>query len=562
MADNFDLRQFLTENKLTKNAKLLAENTDISQTFSNEEITGEVTVATIPSLGEDPKFEVMDAKKALAMIKNEAEGAEKVTVYPGSKIDRQGDYNKETKELKGKLGVMIFSKSGNKAYEIYQGSNNLNEGKFSDSYKSQAAKDASVEIRNQIVNNLESTKYEDLKGIVDDAIQATGGEVSPVEKAALLKHANWILTYNFNMQFEGVEEAKIPKENSKKVSQIEVGDILSSGEEVTEKTKEDGGMIKLTLTKKLPNLKIKERTQSYSPGNTMFMQKEKITGKELEKTKETVKENTMTTRERRLVEMVQKAMKENSGLKTYKYTGGGENSNKHGHEIERAQQSIGAGIDPKIEDGGGEMAKETVIPEYNTIEELMKEIEEGTNKVAETYKISEMKKIAEALRKRKYSLEESEHAQYISKSDLIKLGKEITAIDKAVTKLEISFDKKFNKKTKSTAAPKAEKEETPTLKENTMKNTFDLKKFLVENKLTRNSRLLKENVDMGEKMQFFMDFMEQYQAGMPEADILEILEDSYNIPENVDMQILEKATEQLDLAINDIYTAIFESENY
>lgn len=75
-------------------------------------------------------------------------------------------------------------------------------------------------------------------------------------------------------------------------------------------------------------------------------------------------------------------------------------------------------------------------------------------------------------------------------------------------------------------------------------------------------KMLKENADMGEKMQFFMDFMEQYQAGMPEADILEVLEGEYDIPESVDINILEKATEQLDLAINDIYTAIFEGDNY
>ena len=91
---------------------------------------------------------------------------------------------------------------------------------------------------------------------------------------------------------------------------------------------------------------------------------------------------------------------------------------------------------------------------------------------------------------------------------------------------------------------------------------FNLKKFLVENKLTTNSRTVNENSDMGEKMQFFMDFIEHYAHGMDEGSILEMLEDSYNIPEDIDMQILERATSQLDLAINDIYTAIFESDNY
>lgn len=92
--------------------------------------------------------------------------------------------------------------------------------------------------------------------------------------------------------------------------------------------------------------------------------------------------------------------------------------------------------------------------------------------------------------------------------------------------------------------------------------SFNLKKFLTENKLTSNSRILKENSDMGEKMQFFMEFMKQYAQGMDEGSILEMLQDSYDIPEDIDMEILEKATSQLDLAINDIYTAIFESDNY
>lgn len=59
-----------------------------------------------------------------------------------------------------------------------------------------------------------------------------------------------------------------------------------------------------------------------------------------------------------------------------------------------------------------------------------------------------------------------------------------------------------------------------------------------------------------------MEFMGQHAAGMPEEEILEMLEGSYDIPEDVDMQILKRATSELDLVINDIYTAVFESDNY
>ena len=91
---------------------------------------------------------------------------------------------------------------------------------------------------------------------------------------------------------------------------------------------------------------------------------------------------------------------------------------------------------------------------------------------------------------------------------------------------------------------------------------FNLKKFLVENKLTTNSRILNENSDTGEKMQFFMDFIERHALNIPAAEILEMLQDEYDIPEDVNIDILEKGIDQLDLAINDIYTAIFESDNY
>ncbi len=160
-----------------------------------------------------------------------------------------------------------------------------------DSYKTKAAKDAYYIARKAVVDNLQSTKYEDLQQIVDSAVsqaeEQTGEQVSEEEETALLNHINWVLTYNQQMEFEGVQEAKkqIPKENSKKVAEIQVGDILRSGEEVMEKTDDGKGMITLTLKKNN-----KERTESYPARNTMFMQKSTVTAKELEKTKETVNE--------------------------------------------------------------------------------------------------------------------------------------------------------------------------------------------------------------------------------------------------------------------------------
>ena len=91
---------------------------------------------------------------------------------------------------------------------------------------------------------------------------------------------------------------------------------------------------------------------------------------------------------------------------------------------------------------------------------------------------------------------------------------------------------------------------------------LDKETDVAENKVTANSRTVNENSDMGEKMQFFMDFMERYSYQIPAEEILEMLEDKYDIPQDINMQVLEKAVSELDLVINDIYTAIFESDNY
>lgn len=61
-----------------------------------------------------------------------------------------------------------------------------------------------------------------------------------------------------------------------------------------------------------------------------------------------------------------------------------------------------------------------------------------------------------------------------------------------------------------------------------------------------------------EKTQFFNEFIQYYLVDMPIPDILEMLETTYDLPENIQMEIVEKATDSLDLAINDIYTSIFD----
>jgi hypothetical protein len=238
----------------------------------------------------------------------------------------------------------------------------LAEGKFSDSYKSQAAKDASYEIRNQIVNNLQSTKYEDLEGIVDKAIQATGEEVSPVEKAALLKHANWILTYNTGMEFEGVEN-------------LEKG-VLDEAKQ--------------------------------SP------------------------------REKYLTRLVENAL----GLEGYG------DDNVMAKLAKRDEKPV----EKPAYTEGEEMVQEKALPEYKSIEELMKNIDHGTNEAACKYKMTEMKRIAQALEEKVNSLEEGEGAEFVDTKKVKQMKKDIMTLRKQADKLEKEYEKKFGEK-------KAKKEE-------------------------------------------------------------------------------------------------------
>jgi hypothetical protein len=133
------------------------------------------------------------------------------------------------------------------------------------------------------------------------------------------------------------------------------------------------------------------------------------------------------------------------------------------------------------------------LPKYHSIEELMKEIENGTNEAAHKYKMDEMKRVYEALEAKVGSLEEGEHAEHIDQKAVKQMRKDIAALRKAEEKLRKEFEKKFTGKEKK-EAPKKEKE-VVALQENKNTNTmenFDLKKFLTENKLTANSRMLNE----------------------------------------------------------------------
>ena len=183
----------------------------------------------------------------------------------------------------------------------------------------------------------------------------------------------------------------------------------------------------------------------------------------------TIKENKMTTREKRLVEMVQRALEEDN----VDYTMGRQDDP---NQLSNPAPELNI---PEV--ANDEMVEEKPLPTYESVEDLMKEIEHGTHKAMYEYKISEMKRIAKQLEEKVTTLEESELSAHINPADVKKMKKDILTLHKGVAKIEKEYDRKFNKKTK-TSEPKAEKQEVA------LAEGFDLRKFLVENKLTKASQ--------------------------------------------------------------------------
>lgn len=176
-----------------------------------------------------------------------------------------------------------------------------------------------------------------------------------------------------------------------------------------------------------------------------------------------IQESRLSAKERRLVEMVQRAL--------------GEEHQNADPNVPNDSTDMAIGMMKNGLPEGDEMAEKQPLPKYNSIEELMKEIDHGTNKAGHEYKMNRMKEVAEMLEAKVGSLEEGEHAEHIDQKAVKQMRKDILALRKAEEKLRKEFDKKFNKKDKPAAAPKAEAEK-PTLQE----GTFDLRKFLAENR--------------------------------------------------------------------------------
>jgi len=196
--------------------------------------------------------------------------------------------------------------------------------------------------------------------------------------------------------------------------------------------------------------------------NQLYLQEKKEEEVEEEVNHEQLNENKMTDKERKLVEMVQRAL----GEENVDYT--------MGHEDDPNQLPNPA-PELNIPEGEANIEEAKPLPKYESIEELMKEIEHGTNEAAHKYKMEEMKRVYEALEAKVGSLEEGDHAEHIDQKAVKQMRKDIAALRKAEEKLRKEFDKKFSGKEKKEAPAKEKATEA-------LQEGFDLRKFLAENR--------------------------------------------------------------------------------
>lgn len=540
MADNFDLRQFLTENRLTKNAQLLnearVEGFDVNKkafkvSFINkyggegdfrilnaetpeqaEEVFTNIFVKNpdmVKSIKSIEPYQV-PAPKPQAQSQPGLEGVNYGSIeidgvdsndYPdfvdayvayaefedGTPLSEEELYQL-TDELyeSGELADMA-------AETLYEGKERIKEGIHDRNILSRPLSNPAIEpldrspeelgkdadarsqnilrmtYRNQIQDP--NISDEELKYILSGkGVKGFGGTPNAI--------ANILASRS---RMEEAKSYKVSK-NSKEAQHLKKGDIIGSGDEVVSISagaKTPSGKVEVTLKTK------DGKTKTSTWGKTT-----KVGVKE----KETVKENRMTQRDKYLTRLVENALGLTNNDEDQEFD--------PGHDIEQAQHNIerryeGYGDDnvnrqrakqglppaqgPKYSEGitEDEMVNEKPLPKYENIEKLMQEIDKNTDEEAHKFKVQEMKRVADMLEKKCTALEEGDDADHIDQKKLKQMKKDIMTLRKGMEKLEKLGEKKFAKK-----ETKAE-----------LKEGFDLRKFLIENKLTAGSRTTEESAE-------------------------------------------------------------------
>lgn len=439
MKDNFDLKRFLLENNLTAGSRQLKEEVD-------EDIWKRIEAG----IAEDD----MEQLKVIAL-----ELLGKANTWAKDKVAQGAEWMKH--KLDPTYGTSEDDEEINEAFNP--------KSKLAQII-AQAWAEQDLDKAKQIIRDL----------IEPSRIKAKEDLLTKMEPISNKKEFDYYLA-NSLLKFEGLGlnegenitewspygsiafSGEKQKENEKvPLSSLEVGDLVYvkgvSHDYVVVKDKKEDGTVGVGH---LHNDRI-----SYQDGNK---EAEVIKRASL---KETKNENKMTSKEKQLVEMVNAAMGVAPTNEEDTYEAAPGSMNMYPDNMEEAEDIV----------------KENPLPEYNTIEELMKDIEEGTGKTAMEYRMKRTKELYEALDEQLKSLEEGEHSKHIDKSHTRKMRGDSAKLRRYEAKLLKEYERKYNKKTtKKAAAPKKEEVPMEEIAVNESKS-FDLRKFLVENKLTVNSR--------------------------------------------------------------------------
>jgi hypothetical protein len=485
MADNFDLRKFLSENKLTKNAQLLKEAQEKYKYF-NKEKTGGFYMTTIDGV----KIYSLEDSSIMDTCFYALEDKDGYTDFIS--IDVSGE--------------PVSSEDIQNEQEISSYIADFIEEDINSQLEEEGLLETSRSMKNKM-DEVSDPGFDTLMDVVD--VEYDGDPAIAAAVAAALKNGDInISAFGHDMQAasaavakivngmdieaaqqsmgfeEGVEEAFQPESKLVQVAQQAWAeqDLEKAKRLILDLIEPSGVKSKEVIVANIKAIRNKREFDRYLANSILKFEKLGLG----ENKKQTMEENKLTDKERRLVEMVQDAL----GITREDYQNA---------DPAVPNDSTDMAID-MMKNGlpeGGEMTEKEPLPKYENIDKLMQEIEHGTSKAMYEYKMKRMKEIADMLEEKATSLEEGEHAEYTDKKAINQMHKDIKKLRDGVAKLRKEFDKKFNKKQKAAAA-KAEAEadtevEKPTLQE----GTFDLRKFLVENKITTNSRMLKEEMNIG-----------------------------------------------------------------
>lgn len=137
---------------------------------------------------------------------------------------------------------------------------------------------------------------------------------------------------------------------------------------------------------------------------------------------------------------------------------------------------------------------EAQLTKYKSVDEMIKEIDADTDKVAMKHKMDKVKGMYEALESKLQTLEEGEHSDYLAPGKLREMKKNIKDLRRVYERMDKEYTKKYLKQAGASKKPVVQdiKEPSEPLENTLQESTFNLRKYLHDSKATKVSKLLKD----------------------------------------------------------------------